>query len=915
MKKITKCFQIECRIDYDHWMRLEHRGRKQFLKGSFGGGGDNLFVDAGGVMRRIMDNDLNGDGHFDIVLPNSHGYIERGPTCIYTLREGEWGKHELPHDSCWTPVVTDVDGDGFLDLIIANGENGITSELSSYIYWGGPGGLTGARTEFLTTGAYDAAAWDLTGNGLKDVLFTSAWLDHHNAGGRLDQKVFVQTSPRQFEEATEEYKIAGMATTSLLCEDLNGDGHPEIVLANYREGYNYDTDSYCYLGSADGFDINNPLRLPTHYALKVLAADLNGDGFKELLFSGGDQVMIYWNERGTFQATRRTVLDIKGVDSQFSAGALPLDVADVDGDGIPELVIGTIEGVEIRKTDRLDHAWKKLPCANCMGINAADIRGTGRMDIVACHYYSETSYDAESLVFWNGEHGLHPENVTALETHGPMGCVAADFDDDGIMEIIFCNTMRGPSQYHPAFPVFAYFGTSDHQYKPENRRDYPVTYGSNAYAVADVDNDGFVELILTTEGSLRIFKGTPDGPDPSDYYDLMHTDGKLVLVGGVLVGDFNRNGWLDLIMAPYVYGNSKEELDNSVFLYFGGPDGYSDDRRISLPAFLRMSKAIEATDINNDGYIDFLFGSEDGYIGVYYGGPEGLSRERAGRIDLKEYHGASIQGITAADIDKDGWPELIVSTAGHYTRRPSHVFVLRDGRNGYPKDRQTMFETGGTVGFPDLADLNGNGNLDLLVPFYSTHESRELPARIFQGDGNGDFDWDNPLRIDCLASIAFCPVDLRGNGYPDLFICCHRNNLGHKVDSMLVMNGPEGLDIENARGILGYGPHCFTNRNQGNSLDRSDMEYYTSPVFPCKNPEKFSWEAETPLKTSISFRVRFGESEAATLESAWGNWMIKNGSPIRAPAGTEHMQYEAAFHAPGFVNSPRLTSIVIDCAG
>ena len=669
------------------------------------------------------------------------------------------------------------------------------------------------------------------------------------------------------------------------------------------------------MGSGDGFDTKNPLRLPTHYALKVLAADLNGDGFKELVISGGDEVRIYWNEEGLFRPDRRTVLDVKGIDSQFSAGALPMDVADVDGDGLPELVIGTVNGVEIRKADRLDHAWKTLPCAHCMGVKAADVRGTGRLDVIASHYYSETSYDAESLVFWNGENGHRPDDVTALETHGPMGCTAGDLDNDGVMEIIFCNTMQGPSQYHPAFPVFAYFGTPDHRYGPESRRDYPVTYGSNAYAVADVDNDGYVELILTTEGSLRIFKGTSDGPDPSDYRDLMHTEGKLVLVGGVLVADVNRDGWLDLVMTPYVYGNSEEELERSAFLYYGGPDGYSNDRRLSLPAYLRMAKAIEITDINHDGFVDFLYGSEEGHIGVYFGGPDGFSRERVGRIDLKAYHGASIQSITAADIDGDGRPELIVSTAGHYTRRPSHLFVLRDAEKGYPREMQTMFETGGTVGFPDLADVNGNGNLDLLVPFYSTHETRELPARIFRGDGKGEFDWENPLQIDCLASIAFCPVDLTGNGYPDLFICCHRNDLGHRVESKLILNGPNGLDIENTQGILGYGPHSFTCRNQGNSLDRSDREYYTSPVFACRQPRRLAWEAETPLKTSLSFRVRFGSSEAGVAGSEWGAWLTQNGSRIQAPRGTEHMQYEVAFRAPGLVNSPRLTAVRIECEG
>ena len=150
-------------------MKLVHEGFETFRKGTFGNAGANLFVDAKGAVRRIADQDLTGNGHFDMVFPNSHGYIERGPTSIYTKTPDGWSGRELPHDSCWRTRILDVDGDGFDDLLIANGENGVTSILTSYLYWGGKDGLTGERAEFITDGAYDAVAIDLTGNGLKDV--------------------------------------------------------------------------------------------------------------------------------------------------------------------------------------------------------------------------------------------------------------------------------------------------------------------------------------------------------------------------------------------------------------------------------------------------------------------------------------------------------------------------------------------------------------------------------------------------------------------------------------------------------------------------------------------------------------------------------------------------------------------------
>ena len=84
------------------------------------------------------------------------------------------GRRELPNDSGWVSHAANLDGDGFLDLIVVNAENGVASELDCYVYWGGPDGLTGARSELPTAGAYDVAAVDLTGNGLLDLILPSA---------------------------------------------------------------------------------------------------------------------------------------------------------------------------------------------------------------------------------------------------------------------------------------------------------------------------------------------------------------------------------------------------------------------------------------------------------------------------------------------------------------------------------------------------------------------------------------------------------------------------------------------------------------------------------------------------------------------------------------------------------------------
>ena len=116
--------------------RIVHGGRDAFAAGRFDDGGSNLYVNARGEIERIHRTDLDGDGRPDIVIPNTHGSLDRGPTRIFTLAPGArpgpgaaWSWLDLPNPSGWMSRAVDIEGDGHLDLIVINGENGVTSEL------------------------------------------------------------------------------------------------------------------------------------------------------------------------------------------------------------------------------------------------------------------------------------------------------------------------------------------------------------------------------------------------------------------------------------------------------------------------------------------------------------------------------------------------------------------------------------------------------------------------------------------------------------------------------------------------------------------------------------------------------------------------------------------------------------------
>jgi hypothetical protein len=936
-----------------------HKGFQEFSKGSFDNGGDNLYVNAKGTIEMIHRFDVNNDGHVDIVLPNAHGYIERGPTWIYTRAKGEgknWPRRELPNDRGWMSRIADVDGDGYPDLVVVNGENGVTSELNSYVYWGGAKGLTGDRTELPTAGAYDVAilpshfgrgagcegveredrphpnplpAGEGTkctslpageGTGRKDLVFPSAWVDHHNPGKPRLIQVYEQVAPRKFVDVSKRYGLSGVAAVSVACEDLNGDGHPDLVVANYRREYDYDIDSFVYWGTDKGFAATSPLRLPTHYALQVVLGDLNSDGRKEIVFAGGNRIYVYWNRNGVFRPEDRMILEAEGNNTMFCQGAARVKIADVDGDSRNELLVASSEGIQIRAQDNLRQVKQLLPLKYNTWVDAADLDGDGRLDLIASRYENGKTYEAESAVFWNGPNGFSRNRVTWLPTTGAVGCTAGDMD--GKPAIIFNNTLRGPSTSDPDFPLYVYLGNKEHQYSAKRRLELPTGCGTNAYAIADLDLDGCPELVMTTASEgLRVFSGTPDGPRP-DRFTILWNKGAMSFY--VLVADFNRDGWLDLLDVGYTYDDKPETMAKSSVIFWGSPSGFSSQRSTVVPTWCGGNAHL--ADVNRDGWLDIACYDPRGYLAIYLGGPQGFSPQRIQKVPLgvgdtpSIFVVTDISAINSADLNGDGWLDLIVSVMGHYSRHKSGLFILYGGPDGYRKQRSEFHPLEASPVLISVADLNRDGHLDLLVPAYSTQFRRDLPAHIFWGNGK-TFDFQKPFEIPCDACCALAPLNISGNGYLDLLAVCHRNDLGHQVDSLLFWNGPQGLSLDKVARLPGLGPHLASPRDFGNAYTREPQESYVSPAYDTKGlqPARLNWNGETPERTQIKFQLRWADTEEGLARTAWQGpngertFYDKSGAEIR---GVEKpcrwLQYKAVLVSLDGCRSPKLEEVRVE---
>ena len=436
---------------------------------------------------------------------------------------------------------------------------------------------------------------------------------------------------------------------------------------------------------------------------------------------------------------------------------------------------------------------------------AVDLTGKGLLDLILpsawvdhhnageprpLHVYLQT----RPRVFEDATERFAIPGVAALA----VAC--EDLDGDGRPEVVFNNTMAGPSQHDPDFPLYVYPGAAGGRFDPQRRLELP-TGGTNTYVVADLDQDGHADLVCTArDQGLRLFHGGPDGLRPDRFASLL---GRGQNIHYVQVGDFDRDGWLDLLAVAYTHDCKPATMAASSVIFHGSPEGFSSERSTVLPTYTKGNARI--ADLDGNGWLDVIMYDVRGYLARYHGGPDGFSQECMSRIPLDIGGPGNVAAINCADLTGNGYLDLIVVVMGHYTRIDSGFHILYGGPDGYAEERGEFRRTEASSILLTVADVNRDGHPDLLVPAYSTPSSRVLPAHIYWGTDTG-IDYDHPTVIDCDASCAFQVVDTNGNGWRDVLAVCHRTDLGHRVDSLLFRNGPGGLDLEQPTPLPGMGP-------------------------------------------------------------------------------------------------------------
>ena len=242
----------------------------------------------------------------------------------------------------------------------------------------------------------------------------------------------------------------------------------------------------------------------------------------------------------------------------------------------------------------------------------------------------------------------------------------------------------------------------------------------------------------------------------------------------VAIADFNRDGHKDLLLTVGTH------LQTS----FG--DGSGKFRTIPDRDLDMSERATEMAigDLNGDGYPDVVTADHDRYsVSVFLGDGRGAFTPAPGSPFWPK-HGQHphTHSLLLADLNNDGKLDLVTANNAD----GDIAVLLGDGRGGFASAKESVFPCGPSPYPPAAADVNGDGNLDILVP---NSKPGVRTMTVLLGNGHGQFTPapSSPIKTGDDDVYFVAVGDLNGDGRPDAFLS---NN--HNDHATILLNAGKG---------------------------------------------------------------------------------------------------------------------------
>ena len=335
-----------------------------------------------------------------------------------------------------------------------------------------------------------------------------------------------------------------------------------------------------------------------------------------------------------------------------------------------------------------------------------DLNQDGYPDIIISNHRDNVTWDMDSYVYWGAPWGFDKDNRTELPTSGASGQTAVDINKDGYMDLVTSNFYDSFSFHIDS----AIFWGSAQGLDPDNRTAIP-TIGATGNSVVDMNRDGWWDIVFAHQGDnvtemppSIVYWGGPDGFS-EDNSTLLPTAG----ASANSIFDLNNDGHFDIVFAVF---NKGTYPPGESLIYWGSPEGFQADNFTGLPTKYPLGNSV--ADMNCDGYLDITFsnyfydGSYNVDSQIFWGSPEGFFAEDC--TDLPG-HGGSADSV--ADVNGDGWHDFLLTNFYDDVSWTLDSYIYWGSPDGYSPDNKQGLLTRGSAG-NSVGDLNHDGHPDIV---------------------------------------------------------------------------------------------------------------------------------------------------------------------------------------------------------
>ncbi len=436
------------------------------------------------------DKDKDGFGNNEAFIETCEkpeGYVKDNTDCNDNESTVYPEAKEIPYDnidqdcngSDWLGC-TDIGCDGYPDIVFANTDDENSTNINSYVYLGSSEGFSAERKiEIPTIGAMGVDVADVNRDGYLDIAFAAVKekTENDSSENRNTTSLLYYGTADGFDLTTRvEFPTVGCSDITLA--DLNKDGWIDVITPNRYNGEGmtgsgYKINSYVYWGSENGFDIENRLELPTVGAAKARVADLNKDGYNDIVFPNGVQEYvgvfesyIYWGSESGWSSENRTSLE--------SVSPETATVTDINDDGFADIFIS---------------GWLCL-----------------------------TKCKLKNRIYWGSESGFSNDNYTKLDDlDGGTDAIFIDINNDGKKDLVFASGAVELTSQEFSKESYVLWGTDSetsdkYSWNTNNMITLPATASSEA-GVRDLNGDGYLDIVFASH-----YPPKDDAPQVSQIY-------------------------------------------------------------------------------------------------------------------------------------------------------------------------------------------------------------------------------------------------------------------------------------------------------------------------------------------------------------------------------------------------------------